>query len=202
MTKSFIRKVALVTLLVGGFFLAFGNCFGKFALARKVYGFNDSINIGGGIVSRFFKTIIMWVFMIIPLYGIAFLLDLILFNLIEFWTGNNVVGLNEYDKNGIYVKNMKHGDEELKLTYSEFGAKLAMEIKKGDMNETFFAFRSEPNKIFKEVNGKMKEIEVSSQTVGSKMILKMAQGGKLQSTKIVDVKDYQTIEKRFASEVQ
>ncbi|NUM41952.1 MAG: hypothetical protein HUU45_10035, partial [Leptospiraceae bacterium] len=123
-------------------------------------------------------------------------------NLIEFWTGNNLVGLNEYNEKGEYVKSMKYQDEEVKLTFSEYGAKLAMEVKKGDTNETFFAFRNQPNKIFKEVNGKMKEIEISSQTVGSKMILKMAEAGKLQSSKVVDVKDFQAIEKRYAAEVQ
>ncbi|MCC6275874.1 MAG: DUF3332 family protein [Leptospiraceae bacterium] len=201
MTKSFIRKVALVTLLVGGFFLAFGNCFGKFALIRKFYAAHDGINVGSGMLARFVKTILLW-FPFGILYAISAFFDLILFNLIEFWTGNNVVGLNEYSKDGVFVKNFENGDEKLKLTYSGFGARVSIDVKKGNYAESFVALRSEPGKLYKESNGSLSEIEVSSQTVGSKMILKMAQGGKLQSTKIVDVKDYQTIEKRFASEVQ
>ncbi len=201
MTKSFIRKVALLTLLLGGFFIGFGNCFGKFALVHKFYAVNDSINIGDGVLKRFIKTILMWI-PFIWIYAIGFILDLFIINMIEFWTGNNVVGLNEYSKEGVFVKHFKNKDEELKLTYTGFGSRLNIDIRKGDFNESFVALRSEPGKLYKENNGKLSEIDVTSQTVGSKMILKMAQNGKLHSTKVVEAKDYDAIEKKLISEIQ
>lgn len=201
MSKKFIRKIALVVLITAGSVTAFGNCFGKFALVRKFYAAHDGIEVGSGMLARFVKTILMY-FPFSILYFIGFLFDVILFNLIEFWTGNNVIGLNEYNKNGEYVKSIQKDDESVTLKYSGFGERLDMTMKKGEINESFVALRNEPGKLYKEVNGKLNEIEVSSETIGSKMILKLAQNGKLKSSKVIEVKDYKEFEAKLATQIQ
>jgi hypothetical protein len=60
-------------------------CFGKFALTRKLYGWNDSMD------NKFVKTVIMWAFFIVPVYEVFSLADLFVLNLIEFWGGSNPV---------------------------------------------------------------------------------------------------------------
>ena len=45
--------------------------------------------------SRFVKTLVFWGLNIIPVYGVAALGDLIIFNLIEFWTGSNPLAMSE-----------------------------------------------------------------------------------------------------------
>lgn len=61
-------------------------------------------------------------------------------------------------------------------------------------------FRAEPGKFFVEKDGKLEEIVVSSETVGSKTILKMAEQGKLKSTKVVDTKTLNDLEAKLVSE--
>lgn len=83
--------VALVTLFSAQLL---SSCFGKFALVRMLYKFNDGLagdNIGG----RFIKTLVFYVLNIIPVYGIAGLVDFWILNLIEFWTGKNILAMNE-----------------------------------------------------------------------------------------------------------
>ena len=42
MNKMF-KKITLLLLIVGVSLTSFANCFGKFALTRKVYGFNEGL---------------------------------------------------------------------------------------------------------------------------------------------------------------
>jgi len=62
-------------------------CFGSFTLTHKLYEANASIN------NKFLQTIVMYVLLILPAYGGAAFLDIIIFNLIEFWSGSNPLSL-------------------------------------------------------------------------------------------------------------
>ena len=77
------KGIALVLVATVGALSA--GCFGKFQLTRKVYDVNRSID------DKYVRSAATWVFVIVPVYGIAALLDLIVFNVIEFWTGDNPV---------------------------------------------------------------------------------------------------------------
>ena len=68
------------------------SCFGKFALVGKIYKFNDGI-MGNDLLGRFVKSLVMWAMYIIPVYEIGALIDLIILNLIEFWTGSNPLAM-------------------------------------------------------------------------------------------------------------
>lgn len=198
--RWFSKKLILMLLIVGVTFTSFANCFGKFALTRKAYSLNEGIG-GKDLVGKFIRTLLMWVYFIIPiLAGLVFFLDIVIFNLIEFWTDANPIGLNEYNKDGQYVKTFQKDGETLKLTYINFGQKLAIDVTNDDKAEQFVVLRSEPGKIYKEVDNKLEEISVSSKVIGSKLILRMATGGKLESSKVIDVKDYKQLEQKYATE--
>lgn len=62
-------------------------CFGSFGLTKKIYNANKSV--GGKVI----QTLVMYVFIIIPVYGIASFLDIVIFNLIEFWSGSNPLAM-------------------------------------------------------------------------------------------------------------
>jgi hypothetical protein len=62
-------------------------CFGTFGLTRKVYTMNS--NVGG----KFVQTLVMYALTIVQVYTIAGFLDLIVFNLIEFWSGSNPMAM-------------------------------------------------------------------------------------------------------------
>lgn len=65
-------------------------CFGGFELTKKVWEFNDGISD-----SKFLKTLMFYVLNIVPVYGIAGFLDVVIFNLVEFWSGSNPIAMAE-----------------------------------------------------------------------------------------------------------
>jgi hypothetical protein len=84
-----IRKITFLIVLAV-FAISSTGCFGSFGLTKKVYTWNDNVSS-----SKFVKTIVFWGINIIPVYGVAGMLDLVIFNLIEFWTGSNPVAMVE-----------------------------------------------------------------------------------------------------------
>jgi hypothetical protein len=81
--SRFGKAIALVLMAAVGALSA--GCFGKFQLTRKVYDMNQSID------EKYVRSAATWIFVIVPVYGFAALIDLIVFNVIEFWTGENPV---------------------------------------------------------------------------------------------------------------
>ena len=81
--SRFGKGIALVLVAAVGTLSA--GCFGKFQLTRKVYDMNKSID------DKYVRSAATWILVIVPVYEVAALLDLILFNVIEFWTGENPV---------------------------------------------------------------------------------------------------------------
>ena len=63
--------------------IVFLGCFGKFALTHKVVDFNSQVE------GKVPKSLVCAIFIILPVYGIAFLVDWIILNVIEFYTGEN-----------------------------------------------------------------------------------------------------------------
>jgi|GEM_PF-640169 hypothetical protein len=199
--KKFLKKITLLLLIIGVSLTSFANCFGKFSLTRKVYAFNEGIG-GNDWAGKIIRTLLMYVYFIVPfLGGLVFFIDIVILNLIEFWTDSNPLGLNEYNKEGQYVKSFKKDGETLKLTYLNFGQKLVIDVSSNDKAEQFVVLRSEPGKFFKETDGKLEEVTVDSKSVGSKMILRMATKGKLESSKVIDVKDYKQLEQKYTGEI-
>ena len=82
-TGRFGKVVALLLVVSLGAFAT--GCFGKFQLTRKVYDINK------GIDEKYTRSVVTWIFVIVPVYGIAALLDFLIFNTIEFWSGENPV---------------------------------------------------------------------------------------------------------------
>jgi len=72
-------------------------CYGKMALTRKVY------QVNGQVSEKHLRSLVTWAFILVPVYGISALADFIVFNTIEFWTGNNPVAQGE--KNFQYTEN-------------------------------------------------------------------------------------------------
>jgi hypothetical protein len=60
-------------------------CYGTFPAVRVVHEFNGNVTDNGIVHS-----ILMWVFLIIPVYWIAGVGDILIFNLVEFWSGDDI----------------------------------------------------------------------------------------------------------------
>jgi hypothetical protein len=79
--SRFGKGIAMVLVAAVGALSA--GCFGKFQLTRKLYDINQSID------EKYIRSAATWVF-VIP-YAVTGLLDFVVFNVIEFWTGENPV---------------------------------------------------------------------------------------------------------------
>ncbi|MCW7479632.1 DUF3332 family protein [Leptospira kanakyensis] len=149
-----ILKAALVGLLSIGLF---ANCFGKFGVTKAVYSFNGNIQIGTGKVAGFFRSLLM-LFPISIAYYVGGILDVLVFNLIEFWTDKNPIAMAEYDFDGKLVKEYSQDGQTITLTYTEWGKVLKMEAPTQKGMEAVYFLKDKPEKAFRLVNGKYVEI--------------------------------------------
>jgi hypothetical protein len=190
------RAITILCIALVGVF-SLGNCFGSFGIVKTVYSAHKGLRIGSGLLAKFIQTLLMY-FPFSILYGIGFAADLILFNLVEFWTGSNPVAKAEFDMDGKLTKNFKNGNESVTLTYTEFGKKMKISVTANGKTEEFVALQEKEGVLFKEINGELKAIEISSQEIGSKTVLKMAQDGKVTSARVISTDELQALEKKFS----
>src|SRR3989304_4894971 len=114
MGKSRLGKVGALVLVVSVGVVFSAGCFGKFQLTRKVYDINKSVE------DKYLRSAVTWLLVIIPVYGLAGFLDFILFNVIEFWSGENPIVSGPQTR--VYAK----GDDRAVMTIDrEDGATVA-----------------------------------------------------------------------------
>lgn len=65
------------------------SCYGKFALTKKVLDWNGRVT-----GNPFVNSLIMWGLIIIPVYPIGIMGDVLIFNTIEVFTGDNIIAYN------------------------------------------------------------------------------------------------------------
>ena len=78
-------KVAVCSVCLGAML---NGCFGSFGATRWLWKWNDSFG------NKFVKTLIYWVFIIVPAYELFMFADFWIINLIEFFKGSNPIGSN------------------------------------------------------------------------------------------------------------
>lgn len=110
MRKSILALSLAATLLLSG-------CLGSFQAFNNLKDWNMEISD-----SKFVNNLVFWGLNIIPVYGLFFIGDTLIFNVIEFWSGSNPIA-------------MEDGESELQLverdgnTYELIATKNRMEIK-------------------------------------------------------------------------
>ncbi len=114
--------VLIVAVLLPAFTTA---CFGRFALVRKVYGFNQQVSS-----DKWVRWLVFLGLTFIPVYGFSALFDAIFANSVEFWTGDNPVTAVPGTTRTIAGAN----GEEAQMTLREDGA-IDVVIRKADGRE-------------------------------------------------------------------
>jgi hypothetical protein len=76
----------LAVMCVALFSVHVSGCFGKFALTRAIWEFNKNVS-----PNKFVQWLVFLVLVVVPVYGIGTLVDALVINSIEFWTGSNPV---------------------------------------------------------------------------------------------------------------
>lgn len=91
------RSIAVVLSLALGL-TSFQGCIGSFGLTGKLYNFNKSLG------DKWIQELGFLALLIVQIYTIAFLVDVVVLNSIQFWTGTNPVAMQPGEKEVRYVK--------------------------------------------------------------------------------------------------
>ncbi len=102
------KKLALfLTLFAFGSVITTG-CYGPFKLTKKLNNWNN------GVGDKWVNEGVFLMLVILPVYGISVLGDAIVFNSLEFWTGNNPIAFKGSDKD---TKTVQGGNSKAVLSY-------------------------------------------------------------------------------------
>lgn len=85
-----MKKLTLCTLLSCS--ILFSSCLGSFSAFNGLKDWNQEITD-----NKFVNNLVFWALNIVPVYGLFFFADTIIFNVIEFWSGSNPIAMNEGD---------------------------------------------------------------------------------------------------------
>ena len=111
--KKRILCMVLIVFIMG---MSFTGCNGQYVLWNKAHPFFS--NLGG----KWVGAVVNWICWIIPVYEICFIGDIIILNVIEFWSGSNPMALNTFeqtDENGTRITAVKNDNGTLSLTITE-----------------------------------------------------------------------------------
>ena len=78
-------KRLIVLLAVTSFASLTASCYGSFGLTKKVHKWN------GALGNKFVGALVFWVLIIVPVYEVSLVADFFVLNVIEFWTGNQLI---------------------------------------------------------------------------------------------------------------
>lgn len=102
--RRIVKGIALATALSLSVLSA--GCFGKFQLTRMIYDLNKSVE------DRYVRSAVTWAFVLVPVYGFSAFLDFVVFNVVEFWTGENPM---------LTARVHRQGNEALSMTVARDG---------------------------------------------------------------------------------
>lgn len=110
-----MKKVKVLVMVVAASFML-NSCLGSFSAFNNLRSWNESVTN-----EKFLNNLIFWGLNIIPVYPLFMLGDVIIFNVIEFWSGSNPIAMKEGEvESQILVKDGK--------TYQMIATKNKMEI--------------------------------------------------------------------------
>jgi len=107
MAKRRAGKVMALVLVVSVGVVLSAGCFGKFQMTRNLYDLNKSVK------DQYLRSAVTWLF-VIP-YALTAFLDFAVFNVIEFWSGQNPIAAGPQAR--VYEK----GDERAEMTITREG---------------------------------------------------------------------------------
>lgn len=103
----------------------FSSCIGSYALWNKVLDWNK------GLGNKFVNEVVFLALNIIPVYGIAFFVDEVVLNTIEFWTGSNPLGST--------VKTIQNENGTFRIASHDNGYTITKEGQEGQLDLTYNA---------------------------------------------------------------
>lgn len=109
--------LALVTLVC---FLGMTTaCYGPFNLTHTLYKWNGSVKGGQELSAKWAQELVFLALVLFPIYEFSLLLDALVFNSIQFWTGDNPIKVS-HGENG-QIRLVRAGETTITLTPSQDG---------------------------------------------------------------------------------
>ncbi len=134
--RKFIALLLVAVLLSG--------CTGSFRLTNKVYNFHRSMN------DKWMDELAFVVMAYLPVYAIAILGDAVIFNSIEFWTGNNPIQAKASDDS---VKIARAGDLKAVMLRGADDTVRVVAYRQDKEVTSFVLAKSDENVAIKDKNG-------------------------------------------------
>jgi hypothetical protein len=109
-------------------------CYGSFKLTRSLWDWNGTVG------DKFVNELVFLAFVIVPVYQVATLVDAVVLNTIEFWSGSNPMGMKDGEKE---QKIVEIDGKKYRLTAEK--NKMTVEDLKDAKNKTEMIFNEEDN---------------------------------------------------------
>lgn len=145
--QALLRRLGAGVLCLTLAFSSVG-CYGSFGLVRSVHEFNGDISDNAWIQELVFLGFI-W----LPVYSLASLGDAIIFNSVEFWTGDNPIGDYEGEGEGEMSKIIETEDGDAVLTKLDDENIRVDVTKKCGAQESFVLVKTEKGVCAKSCDG-------------------------------------------------
>lgn len=154
--KNTFKKVVVLLLIATMAMMSVG-CYGSFNLTKKVYNWNGSME------GKWVQELVFLALVIVPVYSIAGMIDVVILNLIEFWTGKNPMASNISTEEGINVA-FNAEKKQVEISYADKNFVLVQEngkatVKDSDGNVLAYAVSDE--------NGNMNIVDANGKVMSS-----------------------------------
>lgn len=160
-------------------------CTGGFTLTKKLHGFTSSLG------NKWLNWLAFLVLVIIPVYGICLLVDALVINSIEFWTGSNPVSQSDFDTHGNYTRSETKGNERNVYEYRKFGQELVVRTYKDDkLVKSLFMRKDEPGVLYAYDTGTPLRIEAITREVGDRVQVTILEGASIRDVQSFSRAEY------------
>jgi hypothetical protein len=131
-------RIRLVVALMAVLFTATA-CLGRFAAFNELSRWNQQIH-----EDRWVNEIVFIALVIVPVYEVALLADVLIFNSVEFWSGENPINESGNRLDRHYQKTAKRGSMEIVQRFFDTGTRRSMVVDRydtGRLAETMVLFK-------------------------------------------------------------
>ena len=134
-----MKKIALAFMLIA---IVGAGCTGTFQLTRQVYDFQTKPD------DKWVDEVLFLAFVIVPVYGAATFIDAVVFNSIEFWTGQNPMTSSIQNSNNTIAQN---GNSQMSMKYD--ASTRNIEVRSLETGRSFVLAKTESGVVAKDKNG-------------------------------------------------
>jgi len=137
------------------------SCLGSFSAFNSLRDWNDGVRH-----NKYLDNLIFWALNIVPVYGLFMAGDMLFFNVIEFWSGDNPIAMAEDDKDVQYAK---LDEQEVKMTATKIH--FTVEVLSGENEgETLEMVYTPDNKTWNAIDDNGEFIKLASMEDGFYMV--------------------------------